>query len=539
MLTVVHSPTKYNLSRNPHHVEITTDNYLEAVNLGLKSKGVFYNLSNAVVNDTLTINWAIGAVTLTFKAATNIALDEIKIKTVGQSNDDYLFELAGILATHATLSPLYIFSASYGRLYLESVNPGTSYILIGSATTVTGASFQNLVTGTSIVINRPKAGYKIKLEIYQETAADSNTFEKIHEFFKEPVDLTIKCDLSEFINIHLSYSLPSFGTWSPFFCSQLAKKFYAKIFEYYGEPSVQQTTTISPSGILLPGGDGYTTIKYDVLKAGFSKVDARNIPDSQISTFYYFYQSFLTRQPREKVISRRQVEYLYFIFPTTLSGNACIRYALYDKYGNVTTSNQHFTSPSVNEGTVWAFPINYPGSVSVASTVVKFSVCVLDVANGNAVISEYFTYTFDDEEKMDEKFIYFTNSDGGLDTMRLFGEMESSVDFESEVAERTWTLTDEKTVGEHETLFISKTNILKAYSGWKTLEEIKYAEELFLSRKKYVYESYTGQVAEIPIIITNKKLGRHKTNQNLFAFVIEYYEDLSSELTEYSYHPIA
>jgi hypothetical protein len=533
-LTIIDSPTFYNFSRNSITAKISTDNYATTTNTGKKALGIFI-IVQALVNQTMTVTFNATTYVFTFKAATNIGLLQIAVKSVGQSYDDYCAQVAADLMTSAPIAAAFNVTADYTNLVFTAIAPGPQYSLTGSSTNALGGAFYNNILGTDNIIVTVKENYKIKLSLYEESAANSGVFNKIIEIEKEPSGNFIKCDLGPIIDNYLEYKMPpNWSVPSAFFCEQLCKRFYVKINEKYGYPQVTASPTIVPPGFMQNATD---TINFSVLKAGFDVVSSRYFGGFQFN-FYLFYKSFLTRQPRVKKIARYQTEYLYFLFHNTLTANAAINYTLYDKAGVAVQYVMNATAP-IFYGNVWAFPVNEPNGFFVNyPEIVKMEVEVIDLTSF-AILSEKFTYLADDEIYLDEKFIFFMNADGGMDTIRMSGSVEHNIDFSYEVAERTLIPFESPYEGDSKTLYSQKTNTTKVFSGFCDQAKLNYIEDLILTKKAFIVGNDYNSKAVIPIIITSKKLVRKKTNQNLKGFVIEYYEAIRSELTEYSYHPIA
>lgn len=530
-LTVNHSPTKYFFARNRNYVEVETNNYLINTNYGKIATGTFNKLQNAVLNDTITITWGATTRVYTFKAATNIALNEIALMG-GLSIKDFILNTATALMTDVTLSAAYDVTADNSLLRLTAKQAGTAYSLTLS-TTVTNGSTQTQA-GTDDIRAVPRENYKVICTLFGEKLIGG--FEKIVEIAKEPFDNKVKFDIKEYLNNYLKYDAPVFGFTLALQCENVIRRFYLKIQEAYGFPQAIIAATVLPGTIMQNATD---TNYYHSLKAGFDEITARLMPDNQ-NNYYSTNKAFLTRQNRVKTISGRQFEFLYFLFPATLPGNACVRVTHYAKNGSVVfTGDGLFTAP-ITKNDVYAFPINYPGSVfdQGLSYIHRMEVFVKNNTTG-APISEVFTYVKDEEYRMEENFIYFFNSDGGLDTVRFFGVSEHSSDFEFETASRTLTVTLDEIEGSEEVVYTEKINKASVFSGWKPKSDLVYIEELILSRKAFLYGNDFGVGdIKVPIVILTKTLVKHKTKQHLYGYVIEYREAFTSEISQAKYYEL-
>lgn len=534
MLTWIHDPTKYNFSRNRCYVEVETDNATYTENQGNKAICYFTGIGAAIINDTLQIKSGAGGTTFTytFKAATNILANEIKVISGGQSESDYVAELANILNTDAALTAVVNVTAYYTSLFFEAVLPGAAYNFVsptGTSFAITG--FLNTPgTDDNVTLYRPN--YKIVLTLYK---GSGSSWEQIVEISKEPINNRILCDLSEYLDKSLSYDLPPFyDGWPARKCENVSGQFYVKIEEHYGNPPVAVATTVSPGGVMQNATD---TNVFTVLKAGFDELSARLQPDFQFS-YYSLHSAFLTRQNRVKKITANQIEYLFFLFFSTPTTTARIRYAIYYKDGSILTGTHLATTSGVQFGEVWTFPVHRVQGFFSVTGPYKMEVALQDTSSLTDM-SETFTYLLDETVYLDETFFYFTNSDGGVDTLRCCGVREVFADFEFEEADRTLTVDDTRFDGDSETLYRQKENGGTVHSGWKTRDELAYIEELFMSKKVFMFGNDYGQLIPIPVKIVSRKLVKNRTKQHLYGYVIEWKERFRQEISQAQYYPIA
>jgi hypothetical protein len=537
-LTVVHSPTKYNFSRNPHFVVIETDNISYLANEGEKAK-TYFVFHNAVNNDTISV--VIGgsaAGTITFKAATNYGLNQIAYKAGGESVMEFAVRFANDLLQLGMFSSNYEAAIEGVSVILTAKVGGTAFSMAGSTTTASLSYIQAWKTGTDLLINRDRLNYGIGIALYAETEAGSFVYTNIYTGIKTPSNNKVQFDLANIINAVLDYDIPEFTLpLAPFWAKKVCKRFYVKIWEQFGEPSIPQGTTLSGMTVISMDGAKFISDKYYVLKAGFDKTSWRILSEEQFN-YYATHSAFLTRQPRVKVISAGQIEWLYYLFNAAPVSTARLRYRLYNKLGQMTETNILPSAAGVLAGHVWGFPVNYSqGYLTQNAGYVKMEVCLVQSSSGSE-ISETFTYLLDERQRLDERFLYFTNADGGLDTVRLTGVQESAGDFEREVVERTLTAEDTDEQGDAEVLYAEKNNSFVGFSGWKTQAEMNYIEDLLLSRKAFTFGNEFGQNVKVPIIITSKKLVRKRTNRNLKGYVIEYRDAIRDELPQATHYPV-
>lgn len=537
-LTVIHSPTKYNLSRNPHFVLIETDNDTTSVNTGLKSESVFV-MHAAVLNDTISVvKGGAAPVVLTFKATTNIGLNQISYKGGGVNAVKYASRFANDIMQHPLFATDYTPIVQGTSVVLIAKNAGTAYNLTGSTVSNGSCVIETYYAGTDNIVTTARPNYSIAIALYAETEAGSFTYTNLLTSIKTPANGKVQFDLAAAINASLEYDIPEFTLpLAPFWAKNVCKRFYVKIWEQYGEPPVPTGTTLSGMTVVSMDGAKFMSDKYYVLKGGFDKASWRVLSEEQFN-YYATHSAFLTRQPRVKSISAGQIEWLYYLFNAAPVSTARLRYRLYTALGQMTETNILPSAAGIQIGHVWGFPVNYSqGYFTQNAGYVKMEVCLIQ-SSGGSEISETFTYLLDDRERLDEKMLYFINSDGGLDTIRFTGTRESSIDFEREVPERTLTAEDKDEQGDLEVLYAQKNNVYSAFSGWKTQAELNYIEELLLTRKAFTWGNDYGQNVKTPIIITSKQLLRHKTKQNLKGYVIEYRDAIIDEISQAAHYTI-
>lgn len=528
MLNFITSPELFNFSRNPIYCKVSTDNYKDTVNFGLTPTMYFHNLQLAVALNTITISWTASTITYTFDAVTNLAANKLRVWNGVETPYEYAAALAAILITDIRIAPYFNISAYEHSLYFISKTPGTTNNWVTNGHTVPGAGYW-AQQGTNDIRIVAKENYKLWMELFVETEANSGVYIKKIVSPKEPNDINqVNLDLQKFIDVNLQYTLPNFGNYiafsNPFFCPQTCKKFYVKIIERYGEPVADY--------------DDLETAPTLAIKSGFDTISSRLFKNDQLN-YYWTNKAFLTRQPRIKKISLLQKEWLYFCFDSTLTGSAKVRYLLYDQYNNEIADYYSLNGATgITAGNVWGFPITADSSPfqsypTAAKMIVKIWHIDSDVA-----LSEDFTYLLDTKTYLDESFLYFINSDAGLDTLRCFGVREFNIDFSREVSKRTLTEDDSTFDGNNVQLYAEKNNKFTVFSGWKTKSELKYVEEVFLSKLVFTYSNDYTQEFETPVIITSSTLQVNKTNNNLFGYVIEYREAITSEISQARYYEI-
>lgn len=219
-----------------------------------------------------------------------------------------------------------------------------------------------------------------------------------------------------------------------------------------------------------------------VVKAGVSEVDYQNYSDGFFSTFQSTNRKFLTNQPISKVIGRNQTEYLSFLMNLNpMPSQVRLRIELDD--GTTTTVMTVVSPPFMS---VVLFPINFT-DLFLDENCTSFKVWLSN--ENNQRISEVRNYYIDTMERGQERYIIFSNSLGGWDTIRLTGES-------NEVVKVTQTSLVKEQIASDATalsiLQVVSTNgdreftISTGYFERLIKENLSYLEEILLSEDIYL-----------------------------------------------------
>jgi len=539
-LTVNSSAEYFNFSRNPIYVEVETNNYSYSTNVGTKSFIFFYYLWNSVNGNTFTFTWGSTTITYTFRAATNIGADELAYKGGGQTNAEYIAQLTNDFLTDTRITNFWNVGNYEGSIFFEAKNAGSAYDMGLSSSTVSGVGYWHKV-GVDDIKTVIRPNYKIQVELFVKV---NSSWQSVISIEKEPSANKIRTDLQRYANAKLSYDLPEFASYAvpflpnPFRCNNVIKQFRTVIAEIFGDVPTAQATTLSGATVTNMDGNKFIITPSYISKSGFDASRAKVVNQYQHG---YYFQKFLTRQPRTKKIARNQKEWLYWLSDNGYVNGVSINYDVYNLKGELLYSSYERSSAAVSVNEIWCFPIHNDSlGYFVNKNIGKIIVTLIDTIS-EAVISEAFTYIADDEYRPEETFLYFTNSDGGVDTIRLFGTKELVADYDREINERTQTITDSVLDGTIEQSSVEKQNSYKVFSGWKTRAELIYIDELLMSLKVFAQDTvYNPTLLDntIPVVIVSKQLVPHKTNTNLFGYLIEYQEAIKTEISQANYYPI-
>jgi hypothetical protein len=152
---------------------------------------------------------------------------------------------------------------------------------------------------------------------------------------------------------------------------------------------------------------------------------------------------------------------------------------------------------------------------------VKYNVVAFETGAPLNKLAELRTYWIDRLNQPFEKRIYFTNSLGCMDCVRLLGEgtpqtSYEDVDVDNKVSLRTNT---SRWVSTGARLESRETESCKKMSGWMTKDEIQWMRDLRLSQNVLLHDE---EGHHIPIRITKKEFPLPKDNGDLYSYAVEY-----------------
>lgn len=540
MLTILKNPSKFNFAKSPVMCQIETDNLLTSGDFGDKAKFVFYIKPVPVEGDQILIQT--GSLTLNCKFTSGTFPSGLVIPLNPGSITDYDYfvnYVQNAFSTHIGISADYVVTyIGSGGFAFEALDPGNTYSNTGSGVVSgTGYSFTNLVNGTTNVLyNVPRPNYKIEAELVMETKFGSGEYEVVVNALKEPTNNKITIDFSKAINSKLDYDFPAPNQSTSFLCENVIKRFFINIREYYGTPPVEsESLVVSPYEELQE--DTTATFIGLCLKAGISPRWNKSMPQLQLESYVWNYPLYLTTKIYPIKIKRAQPEFLYFSLPIEVTSED-LTLKIITVYNNGTANSIAYAFPytgACSQGSVMCFPLNNSGGIidtvllNQDTTVKKFIVSIVSQSDPSTDISQAAEYIPDYSSARDEKVFLFTNSMGGVDTLRTFSSYEEDVEFEKEVAERIYRTDDAAHLGMNSENQHEKTETFKVFSGWKTKDELDWLEDIFLAKYRVEVLDF---LTFMPIVITSKKYRKHKTSENLRGIEIEYYHQLRSTVTD-------
>lgn len=265
----------------------------------------------------------------------------------------------------------------------------------------------------------------------------------------------------------LTVKKPDFGILEPVVITTQSKEFILREIITGGTPAVN--TDVSKAAQW-------------VVKAGVSEVDYQNYSEAFFSTFQSANRKFLTNQPISKVIGRNQTEYLSFLMNLNpMPSQVRLRIELDD--GTTTTLMTVVSPPFMS---VVLFPVNFD-NLCLDENCSSFKVWLSN--ENNQRISEVRNYFVDTMERAQERYIIFSNSLGGWDTIRLTGESNEVVKVTQTSLVKEQIATEATALS---TLQVVSTNgdrdftISTGYFERNIKENLAFLEEILLSEDIYL-----------------------------------------------------
>lgn len=245
---------------------------------------------------------------------------------------------------------------------------------------------------------------------------------------------------------------------------------------------------------------------------------------------------YLTAKPYNAYyIKQNQPEYLYFALPQDYNNDdLALKIVSTFEDGSTVTNTEVLWTGSMPRGMVLCFPVNRTGgtiynSFNATNKPIYFTVNIIAEVPTTIDIATQVIYYPVYEEMGEDRVFLFTNSMGGVDTLRTVGDYENVPEFETDITTRQYYTDDASHLGMNASNQAYVQETFKVFSGWRTQEEIDWIEEFFLA--KYKVEVIDVNTYE-PIVITSKKYRKHKTKVFLKGIEIEYYHQSKSPVTK-------
>lgn len=255
-------------------------------------------------------------------------------------------------------------------------------------------------------------------------------------------------------------------------------------------------------------------------------------------TYFQANKPFLTWRLGGWLCGQQERMYLYLLMPRGANGtvSAKVKIVYTDQSVDNTVSMLFPDVPT--KYALYAIPTGMQqlnlAALSPAKRIYYYEISVEDVGD---VLATPFRYMVDYRNSYNTTAFNFINSLGGMDSVRVLGEIELSHERETETAEVTGAYNiDENRLVLHE--FMSAVTVqqqFKGNAGFVGKKEQQYLSELFYTR--YCWEAKFGRWW--PLIITSKSFTWAKNTDDLYTVPVEWAYGFKNTQFTPDYAPVA
>jgi hypothetical protein len=487
--------------------EIVTDAY---VDIAGDAAILLLNAGNAngaaAVGGTMLFKWMLDSVLITIATTPDDTGYEVRPKAA-LTDAQFAEQLVVDLNKNVKLSnnfTIEVVSTSSVRLIAKI--KGTSYVLRDFFAT-TNFGYELDSTPQIVLDTVYNQNYKMHVDVFVENTHLSGTYIKAGSSELDPLNNICTFYVEEFLNANLEYYIPNHGDNTINQCTKNIKRFYVEYYEKFGNPVVPRIK--------------HTTSVGTVLKAGVTKQEWLQ-SFKTITSLYITPKYFLTRQPRTKKIVKHQQEFLFWLVTDKINGHKR-RTVVYYTDGTTHTNDTSVFGDETNQ--LFCVPTGYDqiniDSFNPTKTVYKYTVAVINGATPTHT-SELFTYHVDTDVYYDETFLFFTTSDGGLDTQRCTGVKENGFETEKDTIQNIVLWKDGPQKGEFSEFNHQTQTKYKINTGWITKETAEWFEEFFVAEKKFIQsQNMAAAKLLLPIQLITSAAKKYDSITNLYNYEIE------------------
>ncbi len=234
---------------------------------------------------------------------------------------------------------------------------------------------------------------------------------------------------------------------------------------------------------------------------------------------------WLTWKPNTTVISKRQPEWLTLKLPPDFGvAQFDIKFVVTDIAGNTYIKTVSGATGGVSGLDIYFIPVGWNDNdldlllgVNVPSF---YTVTAYEHGTAN-VIAETRKYILDYINRPFERFFMFTNSLGGVDTLRTIGEAVPKSTFEDVEADVNRSLDLDNEDAPNQSLETTEKHTKVINTGFKNKDEINWLRDFRLAIDVYEVETENMFILQ-PIRFVKKELIPSKDDQDLHAIQFEY-----------------
>lgn len=282
--------------------------------------------------------------------------------------------------------------------------------------------------------------------------------------------------VQQIIDAYVSAHLPIYNQTVVTRAENIFKRFYLEFLEKYGNPATESSVK-------------QVTVSYALL-GGLSFIEYAT--NNFFSSYLPNTKPFLSWQPVNKQVFKDQPEFLYFIVNSFEVTDLSLKIVINHKDGTTTEKADVFTQAGVNRYEVYIFPAGFnqidvqqiADDESNASEITSYILYVED--QDENIISEFRTYTINNDYEPFKKTFLYLNSLGGFDTLVCTGKAETTLKTSMQAVEKILAYNYSTTDFERETLNKSGEQTVNFSTGWITKEQAERLQDFLISEEVYL-----------------------------------------------------
>jgi len=303
----------------------------------------------------------------------------------------------------------------------------------------------------------------------------------------------------------VDYDMPDYQSGTITDCENVISIFLIYAKEY------DSSNNIIDDQLLFPAGDWYRVVKGGI---SFEEYPLAGFFQTFLSTNKYF----LTWN-KTNILDVNQQHYLYF-HNYTGADIAQVDLYVYRKFTDGTDDEGIIVSKSnFNKRNIFCFPAGVSElGLEALNPTKTIEYYIVTLKNGVLVISEEITFVVDHKYRRNTRHFLYTNSLGGVDSFRAYGEADYEYSVEKNMFMKNVPYDYQPHDGQYaEQAFTEKEEITVA-SGFKTATELDRFREVLLS--EIVYEDINDRFLRVSI--DKKSVVSWKDNDNLYNIKFKY-----------------
>ncbi|QNF34369.1 SprB repeat-containing protein [Adhaeribacter swui] len=312
-------------------------------------------------------------------------------------------------------------------------------------------------------------------EVWLEKVYLSGNFEKITEDpLEHPADSDGKTifNVRRLLDAYLEPHFPEFKQNTISRADSCFKRFYLKHTEKFGNPPVPSSFSQIDYRYVLIGGLDW--------------------PEHYAQTYFESYlpqrQPFFTWDLPTKAVFPDQPEYLYFMPLSMLTTSFTVK-AKVNYRGEAPVTYDLFTQENINRFELYCVPAGHDlldlAGKRPGSTILGWDIYVVDQAGTQ--ISETRRYELDQRYFRQKRYLLYTNSIGGINTIAALGEGKSKLDPDVQQLERIITPDFNPARGEVAITDKYLKPSLELTTGYRTRKEIASLTDFVLAREARLF----------------------------------------------------